>query len=204
MALCRKELVAWVGSQILIHEADVRAWLRRMIPASHDIDDVVQEAYSRIVALDDITRIRNGRAYFFRAARNIALERLRRARVVRIDALEDVDSLAIADEAPSSERILAGRQELQRVQRLIAGLPAPCRQIFELRRVHGVPQRQIAQRLGISENTVEMQAVRGLKLILGALAGERGTSGAVRGARNERSEGFGPRRKSGLRVGPED
>jgi RNA polymerase sigma-70 factor (ECF subfamily) len=38
-----------------------------------------------------------------------------------------------------------------------------------MRRIQGLPQKEIARRLGVTENVVEMQAVRGLKLILKAL-----------------------------------
>jgi RNA polymerase sigma factor (sigma-70 family) len=204
MATCRKELITWVGSHILPHEADVRSWLRRLVPGLHDIDDVIQEAYARIIALENATHIRNGRAYLFHTVRNVALEQLRRARIIRIEAIADLESLAIADDAPSTERIVAGCQELQRVQQLIATLPPPCRQIFELRRVHGVPQQQIAKRLGVSENTVEMQAVRGLKLILKALVSEREAGGPDRGAQHEQSARIRRGRRSGLRLGRQD
>jgi RNA polymerase sigma factor (sigma-70 family) len=200
----RQDLVAWVGSEILPHEADVRAWLRRLVPTLVDVDDVVQEAYARIVALDTVGHIQNGRAYLFRTVRNVALEQIRRSRIVRIDTVADIASIVIADDAPSTERIVAGRQELQHVQALIAGLPRECRRIFELRRIHGVPQRQIALQLGVSENTVELQAVRGLKLILKALAGERDDFHPVRGATHEPSRELSPGRRSGQHLGHKD
>jgi RNA polymerase sigma-70 factor (ECF subfamily) len=39
----------------------------------------------------------------------------------------------------------------------LASLPARCREVFTLRRLHGLSQREIANRLGISEKTVEAQ-----------------------------------------------
>ncbi|MDB5456869.1 MAG: polymerase, sigma-24 subunit, subfamily [Caulobacter sp.] len=170
MEQSRAEIVAWVGSQILPHEADVRAWLRRTGGAHFDIDDIVQETYCRLAALRGVDHIVNGRAYFFRTARNIAIERIRRARIVRIDCVTEIDALNVVDHEPSPERIVAGRRELARVQRLIEGLPERCREIFKLRRIHGLSQREVAQRLGVTENVVEMQAMRGLRLILRALS----------------------------------
>ena len=169
MEQSRAEIVAWVGSQILPHEADVRSWLRRTGGAHSDIDDIVQETYCRLAALRSVAHIANGRAYFFRTARNIAIERIRRARIVRIDCVTEIDALNVVDHEPSPERIVAGRRELVRVQRLIEGLPERCREIFKLRRIHGLSQREVAQRLGVTENVVEMQAMRGLRLILRAL-----------------------------------
>lgn len=170
MTQSRAEIIAFVGAQILPHEADVRAWLRRSGGAPPDIDDIVQETYCRLAALDSTAHIANGRAYFFRMARNISIERIRRARIVRIDRITEIDALNVVDDEPSPERVVASRRELGRVRRLIEDLPERCRQIFTLRRIHGLSQKEIAARLGITENVVETQAARGLRLILRALS----------------------------------
>jgi RNA polymerase sigma factor (sigma-70 family) len=165
----RSEIVAWVASQILPHEADVRRWLRRaLVPG--DVDDVIQEAFCRIAGLEDVSRIASARAYFFQVARNVVLEQMRRARVVQIDTVAEMEALHLIDESPSPERIAGARHELARVQRLISALPGRCRRIFELRKVHDMSQREIARQLNVSENTVEKQASRGLMLIMRALA----------------------------------
>lgn len=179
MAKNRKVIVAWVSSQVLPHEADVRAWLRNRGVATERIDDVVQEAYCRLAALEDVTHIECGRAYFYKTALNILLEEVRRARIVRIDTASDIELLRVMDDEPTPERIAAGCLELRLVQSVIEGLPAKCRRIFELRRVQGVSQREIANMLGISENVVEAQSVRALKLILKALAQPSGESPTV-------------------------
>jgi RNA polymerase sigma-70 factor (ECF subfamily) len=85
--------------------------------------------------------------------------------------------LYLADDDPGPERRTGAKLELERVRALIDSLPERCRQIFELRRIQGVPQREIAEMLGLPEHTIEAQATRGLKLILKALAGE--TSGSA-------------------------
>lgn len=163
-----------MGSNIVPHEADLRARLRRMAVPEQEIGDIVQDAYVRISKLDGIGHIQSGRGYFFTTARMVLLERIRRDRIVRIDSMTEMEALTLADEDPGPERQVSGRQELARVRALIEALPDRCRQIFELRRIQGVPQREIAARLGIPEHTVEAQAIRGLKLILKALAGEGG------------------------------
>lgn len=166
----RAEIIAFVGAQILPHEADVRAWLRRSGSLASDIDDVIQEAYCRLAGLGSVAHIANGRAYFFRTARNIAIEKIRHARIVRIDCVTEIDALNVVDDEPSPERVVAGRRELGRVQQLIEELPERCRQIFTLRRIHGLSQKEIAARLGVTENVVETQSARGLRLILRALS----------------------------------
>ncbi len=169
MTQSRKDIIAWVGSHVLPHEAAVRAWLMRWTSCEQDIDDVIQEAYCRLAAMDDVSHIANGRAYLFQTTRNIVLEQARRSKIVRIDNVMDMGALSIVDETPPMDRVVSGVRELQRVEQLIEGLPLKCRRVFILRRIHGVSQREIARMFGISQNAVEKQATRGLKLIMNAL-----------------------------------
>ena len=81
MKQSRREIVAWVGSNIVPHEADLRARLRRMAVPEEEISDIVQDAYLSISRLDSIGHIRSGRAYFFTTARTALLTR--RGRNVR-------------------------------------------------------------------------------------------------------------------------
>jgi RNA polymerase sigma-70 factor (ECF subfamily) len=180
VASSRNEIVAWVGSNIVPHEADLRARLRRMSVSEQEIGDIVQDAYVRISQLASIAHIRDGRAYLFHTARTVLLQQVRRRRIVRIEALTEMEALTLEDDDPSPERCASARQELDRVRALIALLPDRCRKIFELRRIHGLPQREIAEQLGLPEHTVEAQATRGLKLLLKAIAEGEPETGARR------------------------
>ncbi|AJA09088.1 hypothetical protein SKP52_10935 [Sphingopyxis fribergensis] len=170
LAQSRSDIIAWVASNVIPHEGSLRSRLQWMAVSAEEIDDIVQDAYLAIAQLESIAHIRDGRAYLFTTARMVVLQRIRRNRIVAIDSLTEAETLAIEDNDPGPERRAGARRELERVRKLIEDLPATCREIFELRRVQGVPQRQIAERLGIAEHTVEQQAMRGLKLILKAIA----------------------------------
>jgi RNA polymerase sigma-70 factor (ECF subfamily) len=157
-------------------------------------DDVVQEAYCRIAGASDVQHIRSGRAYFFTVARNIVLQHMRRARIVQIETLAEMDGLSIVDYDPSPEQFASSRQELARVQRLIDSLPEKCRLIFTMRKIDGRSQRQIAQALGVSENVVEKQVARGLRLVLHALANNTEAT-TVRQSRRSMDERKGKQRR---------
>ena len=187
MSQSRQEIVAWVGSNIIPHEADLRARLRRMAVPEEEVSEIVQDAYVRIAQLGSVNHIQNGRAYFFTTARSVLLQRVRRSRIVRIGAMTEMEALTLADDDPGPERRVSARMELERIRRLIDALPEPCRQIFELRRVQNVPQREIAERLGIDEHKVEAQARRGLTLILRAIASQGGDPDTFPQAKNEQS-----------------
>lgn len=194
MTQSRAQIVAWVGSNIIPHEADLRARLRRMTVSESEIDDIVQDAYLNIARLKSVAHIRSGRAYFFTTARMVVLQRIRRERIVRIDSLSEMDALRLEDDDPGPERRVSARRELERVRGLIAALPDRCREIFELRRVQGVPQREIAARLNVPEHIVEQQSMRGLKLILKALsdvADDPRPSGETAGGHAQEDRGNG-------------
>lgn len=165
----RAIIMAWVGREIMPHEADVRAWLRRTLDPD-DLEDVIQDTYCQIAALKGVGHIASGRAYFFTAARSIVLMRLRRARVVSIESILEIEDTDIAMDEPTPERVVAARRELERVQRFIEELPDRCREIFELRKVDGLSQREVAERLGVTESVVENNVGRGMKLILQSIA----------------------------------
>lgn len=165
----RRKIVAWVGAHLMPHEPAVRRWLRRCLVSRDDVDDLIQEAYCRIASLESVDHIERPDRYFFQTVRMLLAEQVRRSRIVRIESVTEIDSLSIYSDEPSPERITAARRELAKVQKLIEGLPERCRRIFELRKIHGVPQREIARMLGVTESTVENDGVKGMRLIMQAL-----------------------------------
>ena len=155
MQEARQRVIAWVGREILPHEADVRAWLCRSQMPAPDVEDVIQEAYCRLSGLSEVGHVANPRAYFFTVTRNVVMDHVRRARVVRMETVAEIESLNIIWDSPSPERITAARRELERVRGLISRLPERCRRIFEMRKIEGLSQREIALKMGVSETIVE-------------------------------------------------
>jgi RNA polymerase sigma factor (sigma-70 family) len=182
----RRRIVKWVADSVMPHEAKVRAWLSRSRMSQEDIDDVIQEAYCRLSSLDGFEAIDRPDAYFFSIARNLLASQMRRARIVRIEAVAEIEALAPFDEAPSPEREASARIELDRVRALVAALPERVRRIFEMRKIEGLPQREIAERLGLTESMVENDGAKGVRLILAAMRSqdEAGVAALERGAAN--------------------
>jgi RNA polymerase sigma-70 factor (ECF subfamily) len=57
---------------------------------------------------------------------------------------------------------IAHNQELEILTEAIQSLPDRCRQIFTLRKVYGLSQKEIASRLEVSESTVSAQLTIGV------------------------------------------
>jgi RNA polymerase sigma-70 factor (ECF subfamily) len=173
----REWLLAWVGSRLLPHEGAVRSWLKRFLTDQADIDDVIQEAYCRIWSAKSLEFVANSRAYFFQTARNIVIDNIRRAKVVKIETVAEIDEGLVEADDITPEQVFGARAELQRVQRLMDQLPPRCRAIFAMRKIEGLSQREIATRLNVTEHVVENEIGRGLRLIVQAI--EQMDSGAL-------------------------
>lgn len=163
-----REAVHWVAAHILKHEPALRRWLHRTGVPAYEVDDIVQQTYCKLSELNSVAHIIDPRGYFFATARSILLQRVRRDRVVQIQAASDQIEYQGVDQSPSPERTASARNELSRVMEAIAALPTRYREVIELRRIEGLSQKETAKRLGVTEKIVENGLARGLKAILKA------------------------------------
>lgn len=155
----------WLSRHIVPHERSIRSWLTRR---THDldIDDVIQEMYARLASLDSVDDIRNPRQYAAQAAISIALNLVRHTRVVPMISIGDFEELGLVSLEPSPERALNAQEELRELENVLQELPPLCRTAFLLRRVDGLPQAEIASRLGISIKTVEKYMARSVRFLI--------------------------------------
>jgi RNA polymerase sigma-70 factor (ECF subfamily) len=179
MVDARARRAAWVAAHVMPCEPDVRRWLARSRVPAAEIDDLVQYAYCRFAELESVEAIVDARAYFFEIVRRSLRSNVRRQRVVAIETVAEIEALNVYAEDPSPERVVAARRELDEVLRLIGRLPDRCRRVFEMRKIQGLSQREIAGRLGVTETIVENDVVKGLRLISRALS--QSVAGGTRG-----------------------
>lgn len=163
-------LATRVANEILPHEGLVRNWLKRRWGNTLDIDDVIQEAYSRIASLESIDHIDNLRSYFFQTVHAVATDIMRRAKVENFSRVTEIEWANVLDEGPTPDRVVEASQRLERVHALLSKLTWTCRRIIELRRIEGLSQKDTALRMGVSESVVENHIARGLKRVLNAVA----------------------------------
>lgn len=161
-----RQRTRWFLRNILPHEPALRGWLSRSTPPGVDPDDVIQESYTILAELESVDAIRHPRAYLFQVARSVIMRHVRRARIVPIHTVDDLERLEHFDDAASPEQHAIDRDELRQLARAIAAMPLKTREAFVLRRVQGMPQRQIAAQMRISENTVETHISRGILFLI--------------------------------------
>jgi RNA polymerase sigma factor (sigma-70 family) len=160
------ERAIWLGRQVLPHEPALRAWLSRRRLDGLEIDDVIQETYTRLISAESVSHVLDPKSYAFQTAGSVVIDHLRRMKVVSIASVPDLDYLEVVSDDPSPERQAIDRDELHRLAQAIAGLPPKVREVFTLRRVYGLSQREVAVKMGISESTVEKHMSRGFLILL--------------------------------------
>ena len=155
----------WFSREILVHEGALMRYLLRCWFHREEIHDLRQDIYIRVYEAAAKSRPTMPKSFMFTIARHLMTDRLRRSRVVSIEAVGDLDALNVLIDEITPERGLSARQELKRLTEAFDRLPDRCRQVVWLRRVEDLPQREVAARMGISEKTVEKQVAKGSRLI---------------------------------------
>jgi len=155
----------WFATELQPHEAALRGWLRGKFPRLVDIDDLIQDAYVKVLETRRRSpeRLYATKAFLFTVARNLALDRLRHEKVLPFEPLGAGEDDNIVEDLPDVAEAVGRRQELELLTEAVQSLPERCRQVMTMRKIYGLPQKEIARQLGISEHTVEAQVGLGVR-----------------------------------------
>lgn len=127
-----------------------------------DADDIVQDAFLRFTIEAGRAEVRDPNAFLHSASRNLMRDRARSAAVRRAFDGPMPDADAVASDEPTSEDVVASRQQLAVLETALAELPFACRAALVMFRFDGMSQADIAERLGVSVSMVEKHVRRAL------------------------------------------
>lgn len=153
----------WFTEEVHVHAAPLRSYLRGAFPSVRDVDDVVQESFLRVWKARTLEPIRFSKSFLFKVARHLAIDHIRHKGASPLISVTEIESLSVLDERASVSDRAGTNEEVEMLIEAIDALPARCREIVMLRKLRGLSQKEIALRLGISEQTVQVQVVRGVK-----------------------------------------
>jgi RNA polymerase sigma-70 factor (ECF subfamily) len=154
------------------YRAPLRSYFRKRVDNPADIDDLVQELFLRLLDRSGETDLANPDGYIFQAAANLLRDRSRRNRTKDRFVVESKNGEDRFEEI-SPERVLLGKDAIERVQNALLALPERTRTVFVLHRFEHLKYREIADRLEISISSVEKHMASALTQIASRLDHEQ-------------------------------
>ena len=119
---------------------------------AEDGEDLFQDTWLRLASTSVVADLSHPKAFLLRVAMNIAASRHHR---------RNIGSRA-EDMAAQADRMEADQNDAVLLSQIIVGLPEGLRDVFLLSRLDGLTNAQIAEKLGISQKTVEWRMTRAL------------------------------------------
>lgn len=136
------------------------SYFRNRLPAGVDLEDLVQDVFTRLLQRGDAGAIERIDGYLFQIAGSIIADRARRMKRRLASEHEPFEETIHGVEDFSPERVLLGKEAVEAFAQALEELPERTRAVFVLRRFEGLRHREIARRLGVSVSAVEKHMVR--------------------------------------------
>lgn len=146
---------------LLAYGPGLRRYFRRRAPAGQ-VDDLVQEVFTRLLSLRDPKAVQDLERYVFVVAASVLSRQHRRRPPWQ--ALDNIQDVGPSDEV-TPERSLIGKQGVETILAVLNGLPARTRHVFLLHRFEEMTYQRIAQELGVSVSAVEKHMMAALKAL---------------------------------------
>jgi RNA polymerase sigma-70 factor (ECF subfamily) len=139
------------------HNRMLVGYLTSRLRSEQEAREVAQEAYVRLLQLQNPGTPSLLRAYLFKTATNLAIDRLRHRRVQQQaeeqpELFENLSATGVESDDPAKQ--LIEREQTARLLGYLQELPPKCQQVFNFHRLEGLPQHEVAARVGVSERMV--------------------------------------------------
>jgi len=128
------------------------------------VEDLVQDFF--VMLWTDASRLQINsslKSYLFTCIKNRCLDFHKHLKVT--EKYKAFFLFAAEKENNSFDHLLIESELRQAIEIGLSKLPPRCREIFELRRLNGLTNKQIAVELGISKRTVELQISNSFKIL---------------------------------------
>lgn len=141
----------------------LRRYVRRLVRSRETAEEIVQEAFLRTYEYAQDGRPPN--ALLYAIARNLAMDHHRRERTARVEQFGEMRTTGVAPagSGESLESWLLSEERSALLRRAVERLSPQCRVAFALKVFHGSSYQEIAEKLAISEKTVEAHISRGIR-----------------------------------------
>lgn len=140
----------------------LKRYVSRYLKRPQEVEDVVQEAFVKVLEAQNHRKIRLSDAYLYRTTRNLALNAIAKNDYKLTDTLGGSLPRSVLLESVSLEDEFESRERFELFCRAVRHLPRKCQRVFILRRVYGMSHREISERMGISAKTIEVHLTKAI------------------------------------------
>lgn len=126
----------------------------RIVRCRGRAEDIVQDIVVKLLESNAEASIRRPASYLFQMVRNRAIDLTRRTEFETRHMASDEKAMLEQESGACPEGILSGRESLHNVAHALQQLPRRTRRVFELHRIEGYTQKEIATRFRVSPTLV--------------------------------------------------
>lgn len=146
----------------------LEAFAFRYMNDKEESEDIVQEAFLKLWERRELLSNISLSAFLFMLVRNDCLNRVKHQQVtegveLRLTDAEQIEQLYALDFAEDPDSRMAHKELITLIERIMDELPAKCKEAFTLSRLKGLKNKEIAERMTITEKVVEKHITRALK-----------------------------------------
>lgn len=139
----------------IAHRKSFIATAARITGSHAHAEDIVHDAFVKLISTPLSSSVKSPTGYVTKMIRNLAIDHYRRKKKeVRLMASEEEGHSAVTPSVASPENISQDRQTLNAIDAALAELPPRTRYAFEMHRIHGFSQKDIATSLKVSPTLV--------------------------------------------------
>ncbi len=187
----RDEAAAFVEGVFAKHKNEIFAYLLRMMRDTEVAADMTQDTFVKAYKnYDALQKPENARAWLYQIAHRVALDEIRRRKIVRFLPWTGESHGA----APSAEHLVMDTRLSGDLQRALARIPERQRAALLLAELHDLTGLELAAALGVSHVAARALLTRGRESLRQALASERASDAAADAAADAHDAGADPRR----------
>ena len=161
-----QEAASGAGQDLGVVYGEMRSALLRFasryFKKPQEIEDVVQEAFVKVIEAQYQREIHSPKSYLFRTTRNLALSQLDKSSYKLTDTVGDLLPETDLTSTSTLEEQFESQQNFELFCRAVRQLPIKCQRVYILRRVYGFTHKEIAERMDISAKTVESHLTKAI------------------------------------------
>lgn len=145
----------------------------KVIGSKEDAADIVQEVFISLWnRRQELSLTSTLPAYLQASVKYKAINYIEK-NITRRNYLQTLTNLTTASSPPSAEMLLHIKEIQEMIQTVIKNMPPKMREVYQLSRQENLSHKEIATRLGISEETVKKHIQHALQLIKASLGQAR-------------------------------